>query len=69
MDDYFTDGDIDAFEESGWVCKTCEHYQQEIYKMNCKLRTDLSNEEYEKTREHLGNLIQVQLHHQREHAV
>ncbi len=69
MDDYFADDDIDAFEEAGLVCKTCEYYQQEIYKVNCKLRTDLSNEEHEKTREHLGNLIQVQLHHQREHAV
>jgi hypothetical protein len=43
MDDYFADDDdIDAFEESGLVCKICEYYQQEIYKVNFKLRTELA---------------------------
>ena len=69
MEDYLDDENDGKGEEAGLACKICEHYQQEIYRLNHMLRTNLSNEEEQKTREHLADLVQLQLQHQREHVV
>jgi hypothetical protein len=49
------------------VCKECERYQQEIYRLNRLLRTELSSADYEATRQRLEELVQLQLRHQRKH--
>ncbi|HET9285324.1 MAG TPA: hypothetical protein VFR24_25510 [Candidatus Angelobacter sp.] len=51
------------------VCEECEMYQTEIYRLNHLLRSDLSQQDCDKTRQRLGNLVQVQLEHQRKHIV
>jgi hypothetical protein len=69
VEDYLSDENDSEVEETGLACKVCEHYQQEIYRLNHMLRTNLSNEEHQKTREHLADLVQLQLQHQREHVM
>ncbi|HKD81656.1 MAG TPA: hypothetical protein VKH81_18330 [Candidatus Angelobacter sp.] len=50
------------------ICGECEMYQTEILSLNQLLRADLSFPDYEKTRRRLGDLVQVQLEHQRQHT-
>lgn len=51
------------------VCEECEMYQAEIYKLNHLLRAGLTSQDCEKARRRLGNLVQVQLEHQRKHII
>lgn len=66
-DDYLEEDSEDA-DENQERCRQCEVYQQEVYQLNCRLRSfDFTSPEYEVTRQKLGDAVQLQLRHQRKH--
>lgn len=68
FEDEWIEEDPDDLDEMK-ACEECEAYQTEICRLNHLLRADLNFQDYEKTRRRLGDLVQVQLDHQRKHVL
>lgn len=66
FEDEWIENDPDDLDEMK-ACAECEVYQTEMCRLNHLLRVDLSFQDYEKTRLRLGDLVQLQLAHQRQH--
>jgi hypothetical protein len=66
LDDDYIEEYSDEPDEAEF-CRECESNQQEIYRLNCLLRSDFFNPTYESTKERLTDMVQIQLRHQRKH--